>query len=776
MKVAIVSGGFRLSAPFGSAALSTADAGAGGGWTQHAHGATRSTAFGSETVTMSPSSAEEFLTVGRRQGVRTWRWRIDTPYDLRSTPTGYVGFFDGQRLVPLEIKPVQILGRLGREVTPKGLRWNVVKRAGAWWLELQLNDAKLPVPYTIDPGVFRIASTAGTKTTTGAGNLSAITIPATARVHDVLVLHLAQVSTTAFATPAGWTAITGTAGSNNSTSVYGTASFYHVVVAADLSPTLASWTPAVSTRAVGVVDDFRGIDSTAPIQQNGTLLPAVAGQANTVQCPGITPPAGTSAAQPEHIVCQVGSATSDGGNWATETVAGYANESHGNSGTQVGIATFDREATTTTAIATVASSTLSTSKAWKGTTFGLKDDYTSPVSGAVAIGSPTATAYQASAGSPIYFNGNKSGSFTLSDPITDAQSSVESVNYPAVATAGWTHANETPTTDPSYTSSTYTWTYAGATIAAPSVAERTLTETNGAGLTTQPVVPVVQDVTAPTSAITCNGAACGGWYNASPVAVQISALDTGGAGVTRIVYTTDGTTPTIDGTDTVTNGIAVAGSTAGFNISSQGVNTIEWIAEDDVQNISTVSTQTVQLDTTAPTVTGAVTTTTATGSYNAGTVIPITVNFSENVTVTGTPTLALDTAPAENATYASGSGTSALVFDYTVTAGDTTAALDYAATSSLSLSGGAIQDVAANNATLTLPAVGGGSSLSPAKTITIDTTAPTVIGAVTTTTATGSYNAGTVIPITVNFSENVTVTGTPTLALDTAPAENATYA
>src|ERR1019366_6881150 len=168
--------------------------------------------------------------------------------------------------------------------------------------------------------------------------------------------------------------------------------------------------------------------------------------------------------------------------------------------------------------------------------------------------------------------------------------------------------------------------------------------------------------------------------------------------------------------------------------------------------------------------------TTASGSYKVGTMIPITVNFSEPVTVTGTPTLALNTAPAENASYASGTGSSTLVFNYTVQAGDTqAAALDYVNTASLGLAGGSINDTASNAATLTLPTVNGGNSLQNSKTLKIDTTAPTVTGSITSTTANGSYKAATVIPITLNFSENVTVTGTPTLALNTAPAENATY-
>ena len=46
------------------------------------------------------------------------------------------------------------------------------------------------------------------------------------------------------------------------------------------------------------------------------------------------------------------------------------------------------------------------------------------------------------------------------------------------------------------------------------------------------------------------------------------------------------------------------------------------------------------------------------------------------------------------ATYASGSGTSTLTFNYTVASGQNSADLDYAPTSALALNGGTIQDVA----------------------------------------------------------------------------------
>src|SRR6185369_12766848 len=78
-----------------------------------------------------------------------------------------------------------------------------------------------------------------------------------------------------------------------------------------------------------------------------------------------------------------------------------------------------------------------------------------------------------------------------------------------------------------------------------------------------------------------------------------------------------------------------------------------------------------------------------------------------------------------SASYSSGSGSSTLTFNYTVGAGDNSADLDYSATSSLTLNGGTIKDAATNNATLTLPTVGGASSLGGQKAIVIDTTNPT---------------------------------------------------
>ncbi len=117
-----------------------------------------------------------------------------------------------------------------------------------------------------------------------------------------------------------------------------------------------------------------------------------------------------------------------------------------------------------------------------------------------------------------------------------------------------------------------------------------------------------------------------------------------------------------------------------------------------------------------------VTASTANGTYKIGDVIDVQVNFHMPVTVTGTPQLALNAGA--NAVYNSGSGTSSLVFKYTVASGNQTADLDYTSTTALALAGGTIKDALNNSATLTLPTPGAAGSLGANKNIVIDGIAP----------------------------------------------------
>ncbi|SVB68928.1 uncharacterized protein METZ01_LOCUS221782, partial [marine metagenome] len=76
-------------------------------------------------------------------------------------------------------------------------------------------------------------------------------------------------------------------------------------------------------------------------------------------------------------------------------------------------------------------------------------------------------------------------------------------------------------------------------------------------------------------------------------------------------------------------------------------------------------------DNTAPTV-SSVSSTTANGTYKVDDVIAITITFSENVTVSGTPQLTLETGSSDAVVnYSSGSGGATLTFNYTVASGHT---------------------------------------------------------------------------------------------------------
>jgi hypothetical protein len=174
-----------------------------------------------------------------------------------------------------------------------------------------------------------------------------------------------------------------------------------------------------------------------------------------------------------------------------------------------------------------------------------------------------------------------------------------------------------------------------------------------------------------------------------------------------------------------------------------------------------------KVDTTAPTVSSEAITSAAgiqNSTLNAGDVASVTVTMSEAVTVTGTPQLALNIGGTTvQANYASGSGSSALVFNYTVQAGQTDANGVSINANALSLNGGTITDLAGNAATLTAAAVTDNASYK------VDTTAPTVSSEAITSAAgiqNSTLNAGDVASVTVTMSEAMTVTGTPQLALN----------
>ncbi|MGL4746602.1 MAG: putative Ig domain-containing protein, partial [Shewanella sp.] len=206
----------------------------------------------------------------------------------------------------------------------------------------------------------------------------------------------------------------------------------------------------------------------------------------------------------------------------------------------------------------------------------------------------------------------------------------------------------------------------------------------------------------------------------------------------------------------------------GITIGALGLNggTLKDAANNDMTlTLNSVgSTTGVLVDSTAPTV-SSVTASTANGTYKVGDSISIQVNFSEAVTVTGTPQLTLETGTTDRTiNYTSGSGTSTLTFSYTIQSGDSSNDLDYVGTNSLSLNGGTIRDAATNNATLTLASPGAANSLGANKALVVDGVTPSVTS---TAPVGGAVSTDTSVDFTVNFSESVSNISTDDFALGT---------
>ena len=143
------------------------------------------------------------------------------------------------------------------------------------------------------------------------------------------------------------------------------------------------------------------------------------------------------------------------------------------------------------------------------------------------------------------------------------------------------------------------------------------------------------------------------------------------------------------------------------------------------------------------------------GFYNIGDQIFVVINFSQPLVVNtsgGSPTLGLETGLTDGlASYLSGSGSTALVFTYTVQEGSVTSDLDYTSSSSLTLNGGTIRNVADQDAILTLPSPGAAGSLGANKSLVLDGIRPTATLVVSDT----QLIPGETTTLTTTFSEAV---------------------
>ena len=251
---------------------------------------------------------------------------------------------------------------------------------------------------------------------------------------------------------------------------------------------------------------------------------------------------------------------------------------------------------------------------------------------------------------------------------------------------------------------------------------------------------------------------------------------------TGVFTVTDNTvtgTPTISGsTITIIVGTSIVfGDTpevtyVGTDLTDVAGNALEAITDRTVTNNVPVAG--------APFVTGVAA---PPGTHNAGDTIDITVTFNEAVTVSttsGTPQLTLETGdPDAVAVYTpTGSTGTALIFEYTVAAGENSADLNYVSINSLDLNGGTIVAEApgATPASTTLPAITADESLGGSSAVIVDTMAPTVVITNIQTTNIGGFSSSRDLTFMATFSEpvtgldatDITVTGTATVTAATS--------
>lgn len=222
-----------------------------------------------------------------------------------------------------------------------------------------------------------------------------------------------------------------------------------------------------------------------------------------------------------------------------------------------------------------------------------------------------------------------------------------------------------------------------------------------------------------------------------------------------------------------------------------------WLPKQD-KSLMTRTDSIVTIDPSAPVVLR-VDTNTTNGTYGIGEVIFISVTFSSRVTVTGLPTLLLNTSANHEgrryAVYCEGNNTEKISYSYTVLPGDKASPLDYAdtrlapykvavrASSALVVSNEFLSSRQLGNFTgrpaitykrwsthpttdadVALPLPGKPGSLSYNSRIHVDMAPPTVLG-VTTTATDGTYGSGNVIDIIVMFSAPVITDGQAVLQM-----------
>jgi hypothetical protein len=206
-RVSIAGGGVAIRHD-GTALKLTATGTGSAPWTRHAWGVERSTAFGREAIVVAAPRTEEYLTVERRVGPRTWRWRLESRKSIpRLEPDGSLSLTTAGARAGIRVLPPVVYDAAGHDVTPSGARWSLERRGSSRFLALRLDDSSLPEPYVIDP-ITVVGSPGGTGSTKTGSPLT-VTKPTGVATGNLMIATVSLRDATATLTPpAGWTLLT----------------------------------------------------------------------------------------------------------------------------------------------------------------------------------------------------------------------------------------------------------------------------------------------------------------------------------------------------------------------------------------------------------------------------------------------------------------------------------------------------------------------------------------------------------------------------------------
>jgi hypothetical protein len=500
-----------------------------GAWQRFTHGAERRTSFGREAITIERRKTEEFLTVEKRQGTRTWRWTLaagnlqpqlapDGGVEFllpgpaeRHDHAGHVHFHTASLHSDFRLLPVEILDAQGRNITPKGLRWSLAGSGASRTLELRLDDSRLPLPYVIDPAITLRNFTQVGVAATGTITLSK---PAGVLPNDFLlaVVTVRGGTGTAINEPSGWTLIR----RDDRTTELSQALYYKVAGAGE--PASYAWTLTPAAKASGGIHAYTGVDNSDPFDGPD--------QVNTGTGTSVVAPSITTTTDNARVVMFFGAPNCGNGGsfWTpgaglTERIDVNAPGTPFSSRSNTGSGHFTQAIAGMTGTRTM---TAVSSSNWIAQTVALRLDNTPPSAPAPTISESSPNSH--AIGSTFYYRpAGAGGTFTVDIAATDGQSGVNNVNFPGLG-GGFTPTSAQNVLYPGPYSRTYTWPAATGTESGA----KTLTVTDNAAGTNTNTFTVTPDSSAPSGH---SASISGGYYTALSVPVTLANGTDTGSGV-----------------------------------------------------------------------------------------------------------------------------------------------------------------------------------------------------------------------------------------------------